>query len=221
MVKPRAAIAVFTLLLARCAAPAQATLCQTCEATVVDAACTPLRYGEVLPLGATLSIAAACEEISCAPPIPPDTQHHCAVYSRHLQPDYFLVHSPEGSRLTDLFVDSGEKCGEASLLHFGGELPRGTAWIFTRVWGCLANPNNVISYPEEGLVLVTDSDTVGDCDGDGLVSLAEVRVGVNAALDDRWAGVCRLADENDDDDVTIDELILAALNLTADSSMTR
>lgn len=58
-----------------------------------------------------------------------------------------------------------------------------------------------------GFVAPASAQCVGDCNGDGAVSISELIVAVNIALGDRDVADCRNADPNGDSTVAINELI--------------
>jgi Ca2+-binding EF-hand superfamily protein len=53
---------------------------------------------------------------------------------------------------------------------------------------------------------------VGDCDGNGVVTIDELVQAVNIALEDLPVTVCRAVDRNGSGEVTINELIQAVAN---------
>jgi hypothetical protein len=53
---------------------------------------------------------------------------------------------------------------------------------------------------------------IGDCNGDGVVTISELIVAVNIALGDKPISACPAIDANGSGEVTIEELILAIRN---------
>ncbi len=190
-------------------APAVATTCLTCDARLVHADCSPGRYGEILPVGVAPTLAAECEETSCAPR-PPDFEPSCSVLHRTVNPDHFLIRDRRVRRVAGIFEDVG-RCGDATLLGFSASLPVGRYVVSTRVSGCVPVADDILVGPPRATFLVTDSTMPGDCDGDGAVSVDELILGVALALGSEPMALCRLLDADDNELADISEVLRAVV----------
>jgi hypothetical protein len=75
-----------------------------------------------------------------------------------------------------------------------------------------------VGWPREMIVEVAGAPPpvcVGDCNGDGVVTVDEVVLGVRAALGEEAVSRCAAMDRDTDGTITIDEILLAVTHALA------
>jgi hypothetical protein len=187
------------------AAPMSATLCLECEVRAASSDCEILPEVPTLPSSVRPMVIAECITTTCSPPRHPYDQDNCEIYSRHVNPDYFLIRADDDTAVEGAFMDTGNKCGDFSLLRFDRRLRPGRYSIRNRAFAC-----TVHAYDSPNLTgsLLVVTPSVG-CSGGGHMGLSDLVLGVNVALGRGDVSACPLLDDDRDHRISIEELTRA------------
>lgn len=98
---------------------------------------------------------------------------------------------------------------EMALIADASSTPNVPQWVAISNFFDTASLQVYSTDPEVVLIEVDPAACPGDCDGNGMVTVDELILGVSIALGTQWVAACEAMDVDSDGTITVDELIMA------------